>query len=306
MIVATIGVGSNSVRMLVARIVCGELKPIARDRAGTRIFAGLDESGNMDVTAMEDTIDAIVLQVNRARELEAQEITVFATSAVRDAANKQDFCDRVFERTGVRVEVLSGEKEAALSFLGAVENAGYAGVIDIGGGSTEVVIGDSEKFRYAFSHQMGAVRLFNCHKIDAVSDIDKVIRLADDILAQGPACDADRPAVWIGVGGTFTTLAAMVHHVVWTETASVHGKKVTRAQVRLAAEMLASMTREERTQVVGMRPQRADIVVHGICILLSCMQMWDINEITVSENGNLNGYLYEHYADLFTKNLHKK
>ena len=305
MIVATIGVGSNSVRMLIARIDGGTLASILRDRAGTRLFAGLDENGNMDVNAMELTALAVAEQVMSARAQNAREITVFATSAVRDAKNQQVFCDLIKKRTGIELEVLSGETEAALSFLGAAEESGYAGVIDIGGGSTEVVIGTAEKFAYAFSHQLGAVRLFNMHKLDRVSDIEEVIRLGEKILAAGPVLTPDTPDRWIGVGGTFTTLAAMVHKIVWTDSACVHGLKITYDQALDTARLLAPMKKEERVGVIGMRPQRADIVVHGICILLSCMRLWGIGEIIVSENGNLNGFLLNRYAHMFTENSYK-
>ncbi len=301
---ATIGVGSNSVRMLIAAIEQGQIKPLVRDRAGTRLFASLDETGNMNRSAMEATLKAVEEQCQKAREFNADEITVFATSAVRDATNKHEFCSQVLQRTGINVQVLSGHSEAVLSFLGAVENAGYAGVIDIGGGSTEVVIGKGEDLTYAFSHQMGAVRLYNMHPIDCVEDIAPVMALVTEVLKQGPNCQAEMPDNWIGVGGTFTTLAAIVHSIEWTDTATVHGRQITRKQVYDAAVRLAPMTRDERVLVIGMRPQRADIVVHGMCILLACMDMWGIDAMTVSENGNLNGFLYCHYAHLFTENLH--
>lgn len=303
--VATIGIGSNSVRMLTADIQMGQCRTILRDRAGTRLFAALDEKGNLDPRAMEATLQAVREQHDKAKALGAEEVTVFATSAVRDARNKRLFCDAVLERTGAMVDVLSGEMEAALSFLGASDGQGYTGVIDIGGGSTEIVTGAGSGIGYSGSLQMGAVRLSNLADITCAQDMDAVLHIADSILDASPLPPLPLPEKWVGVGGTFTTLAAIVHRMAWTEKTCVQGLAITRGEALDAARMLAPLTLKERAAVPGMRPQRADIVVHGICALLACMRRMHLERIVVSENGNLHGYLYRRYAPLFTESLHK-
>ena len=132
---AVIGIGSNSVRMLVAEAADGEIRRISRDRAGTRLFAGLDEAGNLSREAMASSCAAVKRMADSARSQGAEEVHLFATSATRDAANNADFAALLKAETGLTLEICSGDEEAALSFFGATDG-GDSGVIDIGGGST--------------------------------------------------------------------------------------------------------------------------------------------------------------------------
>lgn len=301
--VATIGVGSNSVRMLVADIVDGQAHTICRDRAGTRLFACLDEKGNLDIDQMMLTLSSVEAFADKAQALNAEDITVFATSAVRDAGNKQVFLQEVQKRTHVIPDVLSGQSEAALSFLGAADLNRLSGVIDIGGGSTELAIGIGGQISFATSLQLGAVRLKQWAAIERAEDVSGVTALCKSILLKNVSPHEAAADKWVGVGGTFTTLAAIVNGLVWTDTTCVHNLHITLQDAGEVARRLAPMTREERLEVKGMRPQRADIVVHGICILIACMEALSIGSIQVSENGNLNGYIAEKYKELFTKSL---
>mgnify|MGYP000919314992 FL=1 len=156
---AVIGIGSNSVRMLVAEAADGEIRRISRDRAGTRLFAGLDEAGNLSREAMASSCAAVKRMADSARSQGAEKVHLFATSATRDAANNADFAALLKAETGLTLEICSGDEEAALSFFGATDG-GDSGVIDIGGGSTEIIIGQGMNIRCSFSCQMGAVRLF--------------------------------------------------------------------------------------------------------------------------------------------------
>ena len=179
--VAAIGIGSNSVRMIVALVADGQATLVRRDRAGTRLFAGLDEHRNLSAQAMDATVAVVRDMAISAREEGAQEVRLFATSATRDAVNKDEFARLLQERAGLELEICSGEEEAGLSFLGAT-GEGYCGVIDIGGGSTEVVMGEEQDIRCAFSCQMGAVRLSSRIPINSHSDLQTVIDLAMSIL----------------------------------------------------------------------------------------------------------------------------
>ncbi len=141
---AVIGIGSNSVRMLVAEAADGEIRRISRDRAGTRLFAGLDEAGNLSREAMASSCAAVKRMAESARSQGAEKVHLFATSATRDAANNADFAALLKAETGLTLEICSGDEEAALSFFGATDG-GDSGVIDIGGGSTEIIIGQGMK-----------------------------------------------------------------------------------------------------------------------------------------------------------------
>lgn len=293
---AVIGIGSNSVRMLIAHMEGKRAKTLLRDRTGTRLFGGLTAEGILNRKSMEDTLLAVCQMVNKAKNMGIPTIHIFATSAVRDAGNQQEFSNMILEKTGVELDICSGASEAALSFLGATEG-GYSGVIDIGGGSTEIVLGEGSRVDAGVSLQMGAVRLFRMLAINGQADLAAVIKKATEILAEGiePIALAGLPSTWIGVGGTFTTLAAIVKHIPWTDKTYMHGTVLELSKVRETAIMLSDMPMEKRLQLPGLQPHRADIVVHGICILLACMQYLKISAITVSEYGNLDGYIKMKY-----------
>ena len=298
---AVIGIGSNSVRMLVALMEEDGFTRLTRDREGTRLFAGLDEAGNLSPESMVKTVAAVGRMAESARKIGCAELHIFATSASRDARNGEDFLTMLRERTGVEPEIISGEEEAVLSFLGATEAAPAGtkacGVIDIGGGSTELVIGEGARIDLAVSCQMGAVRLFRELRIDGPEDMPVVEKAAAAVLEEKwNACPRTSvPGVWIGTGGTFTALAALIRGIRWTDRAFMHGTLITRNRIRKTGEKLAGMPVADRLKLEGLQPSRADIVVHGICILLGVMDFLNIDGILVSEYGNLDGYLRRQY-----------
>ncbi len=293
---AVIGIGSNSVRMLAADIQGDVGHRLGRFRAATRLFAGLDEHRMLSEEAMERTCSAVMTQAGQARKLGAEELSIFATSATRDAANGAAFADMIRERTGCELQICSGDEEAELSFLGATDG-GDCGVIDIGGGSTEVIAGEGSRMQGSFSCQMGAVRLFRLIDIHSRADIPTAIDAARGVLRDRLALypDFPHPSRWWGTGGTFTALAALARDVPWEERANMHGTMLSRARVRTEAEFLSELSVQERLRLPSLQPGRADIVVHGICILLACMEELEIERLTVSEYGNLDGFLRKRY-----------
>ena len=306
---AVIGIGSNSVRMLVAQIEEDGFTRLTRDREGTRLFAGLDEQRNLNRQSMEKTAAAVRRMADSAARIGCGDVRIFATSASRDARNGSEFLKMIREETGRELEIISGEEEAVLSFLGATEAAPpgtSCGVIDIGGGSTEIVTGRGREIFSAVSCQMGAVRLFRLFAIERKEDMAAVEFAAREILKEkwppapfrenGSAAQALLPKTWIGTGGTFTALAALVRDIPWTDRRFMHGTRLPLARIREGGERLADMTVEERLKMESIQPGRADIVVHGICILLAVMDTIGIGEIIVSEYGNLDGYLRDRYC----------
>jgi len=298
--VAVIGIGSNSVRMLVAEVEEDGFRRLTRDREGTRLFAGLDGEGNLRRDSMEKTAAAVQRMALSSRKIGCEQLHIFATSASRDARNGGEFLRLLTEKTGVLPEIVSGEEEAVLSFLGAAEAAPEArscGVIDIGGGSTELVIGNRPRISFAISCQMGAVRLFRQLPIRRREDMAAVEEAAENILREKLAFSPVPflPECWVGTGGTFTALAALARGIHWTDRAFMHGTRLGRNQIREIGESLADMTPEERLQLEGLQPSRADIVVHGICILLACMRHLKMEEVVVSEYGNLDGFIRQRY-----------
>ena len=298
---AVIGIGSNSVRSLLADVSGSDFKRLRRDREGTRLFAGLDAVGCLNRECMDKTVSAVRRMASDLRTQGTERLEIFATSAARAAANGAEFMEAVEKETGVPLRIISGEEEAELSFLGAssASEADRCGMIDIGGGSTEIAVGTAAGIECAFSCQMGAVRLYRRLRLDRAEDMKPVEVAAAEILDEQLQSHSGLklPENWVGTGGTFTTLAAMALGQPWTNRTHVHGTVITRKEIREIGEKLAGMNIEERKQLPGLQPSRADIVVHGICILLGVMARLDMEQITVSEWGNLDGYIRKNYCD---------
>ena len=297
---AVIGIGSNSVRCLLAETAGEDFSCLWRDREGTRLFAGLDERGNLDRDSMDKTVAAVARMASEVRYQGTEKLGIFATSAARDAANGEEFIRTVSKAAETEVQIVSGDEEAELSFLGAsaAVKDERCGVIDIGGGSTEIAIGTRNGIEVSFSCQMGAVRLYQKLRLDRKEDMVPVQRAAGEILKEhlGEYTGIELPKTWVGTGGTFTTLAAMARGVPWTDRTNMHGTEIADWEVREIGEKLADMSLKERKQLPGLQPGRADIVVHGICILLGVMDQLKIRKIVVSEWGNLDGYIRKHYC----------
>lgn len=288
---AVIGIGSNSVRLLVAETEEGRITPVLRDRCGTRLFAGL-ENGCLTPQSMEVSCAAAREMTRKAQEAGAGAMYIFATSAVRDAKNREEFISRLRSMTGLTLDVCSGEEEARLSYAGAARG-GSCGMIDIGGGSTEITIGTDDDVFGAVSTQMGAVRFHRLYPIDTPETFEQVAAQAQRVLEAGAreVSALARPDTWVGVGGTFTSLGAMDKQLKVFNRTLVEGYPLTLARVRVWGHALSVMPLEERLKLPGLQPQRADIVAHGVAILLGCMTHFDIGTILVSDKGNLDGYL---------------
>ena len=293
---AAIGIGSNSLRMLIADVENGQLSHSMRYRKGLRVFAALDENRCISPEMIAQACQSVLEFKQEAQKQNAQQIHLFATSATRDAANQEAFIQALLEATGLAVDVCSGDTEASLSFWGACGKE-KSGLIDIGGGSTELAIGTGKTIDDSVSLQMGAVRLYRSLPIVSAGDADKVVKAACEILSpvRHRFAMKNETFEWIGVGGTFTTSAALVQRIPWQQREKIHHFAMTQDDVRQAMDFLAPMPVEERLKLTCLQPQRADIVVHGIAILLACMQTLNIDRIMVSEHGNLEGYLKMKY-----------
>lgn len=281
--------------MLIADIEQERLLRIGRYREGMRVFAALDERGAITRNMIDKACESVSAFQKEALAKGAEQIHLFATSAVRDAINQAELAQSLRQATGLEMDICSGEREAHLSFWGAA-GSDETGVIDIGGGSTEIVIGKKRDVFVSNSLQMGAVRLFREMPISSEADAQKVAAYAETLLQPVLSqYQAYHPALWVGVGGTFTTIAALAQHIPWDQRQSIHGYLLTRQAVEAALTELAPMPMAERCKLPSIQPQRADIVTHGVSILLACMRSLNIAQIKVSEHGNLEGYLKEKY-----------
>ncbi|WP_027364268.1 Ppx/GppA phosphatase family protein [Desulfotruncus alcoholivorax] len=282
MLAAAIDVGSNSTRLLVADITGGKVVPIITDMRTTRLGQGIME-GRLSDEAVSRTIAAIEDFVRRSCEHGAKKINIAATSAVRDAKNSRDFINAVLSATGIKPRVLSGTEEARLSYEGVMAGTGYneaVTVVDIGGGSTEFTWASSGRPQ-SISMNAGAVRMteWGCGQ----EQVEAVLRKAIETVKRD--CTGDV----VGVGGTVTTLAAMALGLRVYNREKVHGYKLTLNMVDQIYSDLIRLSVEERKQLPGLQPERADIIPAGVLILSVILHGLEKEYLLVSEADILYG-----------------
>ncbi len=296
-ILAALDVGSNSVRLLVTESRRGVFVPIHTGRITSRLYQGL-RCGLLDPDAIDRTAVAIRNLAREARQHGASEVLAFGTSAMRDGSNRGELIQRAAE-CGVPLEVLSGEDEAAISYQGAAPD-GSAGVIDIGGGSTELLCGENGKVIAAGSAQVGAVRLMEAlhGQEDSRMMINTAAAAMESAYKAISGCRADR---WIGLGGTITTLAAMQLELEAYDPEAIEAHEVTRASTAHALCMLLRMDMPARRQVRGMNPARADIMPFGLAILLAFFELTRAKAVYACDRDNLIGYLMKKRPETLDK-----
>ncbi len=302
--VAAIDQGTNSCRLLVLEPGPDGSTEIARDLQITRLGEGVDRSGRLDPDALARTVDVLAGYCRRARALAAERIRVAATSAVRDAANRDVFAASVRALAHTPLEILTGEREAGLSFVGATlgldpsEHPGPYLVQDIGGGSTEFVVGAVPGHAgRAISTQMGSVRLTErLVRSDPPSreDLRALRAEAERVLEEvDGAISATSARTFVAVAGTATTLQAIALGLTRYDPDAIHRTWLARTTVEDLLERLASMTNGERAAIPVMAAGRGDVIVAGAVILASTMRRFGSDRALVSETDILDGLGFE-------------
>jgi exopolyphosphatase / guanosine-5'-triphosphate,3'-diphosphate pyrophosphatase len=300
---AAIDQGTNSIRLLVAEPDGrGGFRELARDMVITRLGRGVDETGRIDPVAMQRTVARLAMYCRRARALHAERIRVGGTSVLRDASNGDDYERAVLEHAGSALEVIDGEHEAALSFLGATAALEVEGaeppyfVLDIGGGSTEFVVGDAEPVS-AVSTQMGSVRLTERFlttdppippELEAMAAAIEIV--LEGVSARIPADDARS---FIAVAGTATTLQAISLDLPFYDPERIHRTWLSLTEAERVLGGLAAMTNAERAALPVMAPGRGDVIVAGALVLVRTMKRWGFERALVSETDILDGLALE-------------
>ncbi|MFQ1003631.1 exopolyphosphatase [Modestobacter sp. SSW1-42] len=296
--VAAIDCGTNSIRLLVADVPPeGPATDLLRRMEVVRLGQGVDATGRLAPEAIERTRLVLAEYAAQARELGAERVRMVATSASRDAANRADFEQMVLTTLGQLPDVVPGVEEAGLSFLGATASltgitAPYL-VVDIGGGSTEFVLGDAGGVRAARSVDIGCVRLTERHLRSDPPPPDEVQGAEADIRAALALVAAEVPvgetATLVGVAGTVTTVAALALGLPAYDPDAIHGSRVPVAAVRSVAAGLLTATRAKRAAYPVMHPGRVDVIGAGSLILRVVMDAFDLDEVVVSEHDILDG-----------------
>ncbi|MEA2143638.1 MAG: exopolyphosphatase / guanosine-5-triphosphate,3-diphosphate pyrophosphatase [Solirubrobacteraceae bacterium] len=297
--VAVIDMGSNSTRLLVADLRDGgNLEELVRRTRITRLAQGVDSTGRLSDEAIGRVLDALSDYKAEIDELGAERVVALATSAVRDASNGQEFRELLRERFGFDVRILSGDEEATLTFLGATSGRAPDGeptlVIDIGGGSTEFVVGaPGQEPSFHVSTQAGAVRQTERHITADPPPADDIRALAAEVRgiieAAVPLEVRRETTSAIAVAGTATSVAAIDQRLEPYDPERVHGYRLELGACERALEKLAAVPEAERRQVPGLNPDRAPTIVAGVAILIEAMRAFDLDAVEVSEADILQG-----------------
>jgi exopolyphosphatase/guanosine-5'-triphosphate,3'-diphosphate pyrophosphatase len=305
--VAAIDCGTNSIRLLVADVDGGRLVDLAREMTIVRLGQGVDATGSFDPSAIERTRVALEKYVGQIQDLGGVDaVRMVATSATRDADNREVF----FEMTrsvlapiaeGAVAEVITGDEEARLSFAGAVGDLDPAQgpflVVDLGGGSTELVLGDADGVRAAFSADIGCVRLTErCLPSDppSAAEVSEARAFVEERLAPAfAAVPVGQARTWVGVAGTMTTLSAIAQELPAYDPDRIHLSRIDFDTLSGVCDHLVSMTREDRAALGPMHPGRVDVIGGGAIVTTVLAEQIGraagISSLTVSEHDILDG-----------------
>ncbi|GAB6159256.1 Ppx/GppA phosphatase [Desulfotomaculum varum] len=289
MLVASIDIGTNSTRFLLARVSDNRIDPVKSGLLTTRLGQGINQ-GRLLPEAMERTVAAIQAFLKELLPYQPGGIIAAATSAVRDAANREEFIDLVRQTTGLEVIILSGEEEAAAGYRGVLAGlpvtAANTLVLDVGGGSTEIIWPGHQALRYA-SLPVGAVRM-----TEGKHSEKQIKEIMEPVLTEIKNCQPDDP-VLVAVGGTATTLAAISLQLKDYRPELVHGCRLSAAEVNRLFSLLEAAGPAGRLKLVGLQPERADIILAGVTIVKIVLDTLALPGLTVSESDILYGLAWQ-------------
>lgn len=298
--VATVDIGTNSMRLLIADYEDNKIINRKKYVEVTRIGKGVDEKGMISKDAINLNSKVLERFINLAKSKNCEKICVIGTSALRDSKNSEEFVKKAYEKTGINVEIISGEMEANLGFLGIksiLDEKKYTLTIDIGGGSTEFILGNNHgDLVFSKSENIGVVRLTERFLKDDIPTDIQIIEMnkyieavTSDTIQVLKTYDIGKV---IGIGGTATSISAIIQQMEIYCSDKVHNSKIYYDEIVDIYINLKSMTIQEKKMIVGLQPKRADVIFTGVCIMKKIMSMLDIEYITVSEYDNLEGMIY--------------
>lgn len=296
--IGAIDIGTNSMRLLVAEYIDGKLYNREKFVNTTRIGQGVDSEGYISEEAIERNIKALKEFSDIANEKGCEYIYCIGTSALRDSKNGNEFIDLAKEETNVDVDIISGEEESNLGFIGVLQGLDDTNnilVLDIGGGSTEFILGDESGIKYAKSENVGALRMTEkflatdpiCENEfeDMSNFIEETISDTINILKEKNIRQI------VGIGGTITSVSAINQELETYSMEKIHGSKVNEKELDNILQNLKKMTLNDKKNIKGLQPKRADIITAGVRILNIIMKKLEKENIIVSEYDNLEGLI---------------
>lgn len=303
---AAIDIGTNTILLLIAELGEDGSFRVLDDRAEiARLGEGVDRARWIGPDGEERSVRVLKSYLERCGNLGVEEIAAVGTSALRDAHNAGDFKARLKQELGLDLCVLSGEEEAAYSYLAVQKGLALEGkkilVVDVGGGSTELIWGKGDALRRSISLNLGSVRLTERFLVSDPVREEECALLAMTIDRELEPLRADwtmegRFQTMVGIAGTFTTLAAIEKGLRQYSHSEVHGSRLSRAEVQRQIRLFKEKTVAERKEIPGLEPNRADVILAGALLIDRIMALFRIDQVTVSDQGIRYGLLHEKIA----------
>ena len=299
---AVIDIGTNSVKFnLGERDDDGGWRTLTDRAEVTRLGEDLDKGKVIIDAALDRTADAIAGMVAEARGAGALAIVAVGTAGLRIAENSEDVVAAIKDGTGVPVEIISGPEESRLAYLAAKASLGLASetlvVFDSGGGSTQFTFGTAGRVTERFSVDVGAVRYSEAYRLDqAVSDADLRATLASISADLSRLDNAIPPDALVGMGGTLTNIAAVSHSMATYNPDVIQGTVLNATEIDRQIEMYRSMDADARRNIVGLQPNRAEVILGGVCIVATIMDKLAQRSVTVSDRGLRHGLTVERFG----------
>ncbi len=300
---AFIDIGTNTILCLIAEIRdTGRFRVLDDLGEITRLGEGVDRTGLISPEGERRSFEVLERYRDHCKSLGVEEIIAVGTSALRDAKNSSAVRTRFHDKLGIDVRVISGDEEAAYSFLAVGRGLSLDGkellVIDIGGGSTELIQGNESGVCHAISIDLGTVRLTERYLHSDPVGADEVDQMTAAIdremsLAAERGIRAKSAVTLVGIAGTFTTLAAIEKKLERYSHSQVHGAILTADEVRRQIGVLQQSTIAERKRMIGLEPKRADVIFAGACLIDRIMRLWQSDTVIVSDQGVRFGLLHE-------------
>ena len=296
--VASIDIGTNTILLLIAEVEEGALKPLLEKETIVRLGEGLQKSGILSEGAMERGIQTLDQYLKECQKMGVQRIFAVGTSALREARNSDHFLERVEEKLNLSIEIISGEEEAQLSFLAVTRDLKESRkpilVIDVGGGSTEFILGRGDRIIQWVSLPLGSVRFTEQFLLsDPVheEEWENMERQIQKLLVRIP--HSKEPFLMVAVGGTATTLASVEQGLAEFILEKIHHFGLGRKALKSQLDLYRSKTIEERRKIPGLFPARADVILAGGAILYGAMEKLERPSVLISCHGVRYGLLYK-------------
>ena len=305
--IGAIDIGTNSMRLLIADYNNNKIENRKKYINTTRIGQGVDQDGYITNEALERNLKALKEFSDKCNEEKCEKVYCMGTSALRDSKNGQDFINKAKKLTNIDVKIICGEEESNLGFMGVLE--GTEGdkkedilVIDIGGGSTEFVVGNEDGIKFCKSENVGALRMTEKFiTTDPISDeeFNSMASFIEDVISSTISrLETMNISKLVGIGGAITSLSAINQQLEVYSMEKVHNSVVTKKDLEKILQNLKKMTLNDKKTLKGLQPKRADIITAGVTILHIIMEKLEIEKIMISEYDNLEGLMCQNSKNM--------